>query len=215
MLKKYLIKGFLLVVLFMLLVGVKAFYLQRSHFLAAEKYYAEANWKLAIREYDTAMHFYTPWSPYIEKSALKLWEIGEMFEKENKLDWANIAYSSIRSSFYASRSLYTPGKDWINKCDEKIADLNVKMLVQDGSILPKDADAEKAKHLYVMKVDRAPKPLRALLVVASFLGWIGSVLFIIFKGFHDDGRINRRLLLSGSASLICTFVIWIIAMLNT
>jgi hypothetical protein len=48
-----------------MLVGGRVFYLQRSHFIAAEKYYIEADWKLAIREYDTAMHFYTPLSPYI------------------------------------------------------------------------------------------------------------------------------------------------------
>ena len=44
-------------------------YLQRGHFVAAEQYYEAANWKLAMREYDAAMHFYTPWSPHIRKSA--------------------------------------------------------------------------------------------------------------------------------------------------
>ncbi len=82
-----------------------------------------------------------------------------MYERDGKLDWANIAYSSIRSSFYSSRSLFTPGRDWINKCDDKIADLNVKMLIKDGSIKTEEADAEKKKHLYVMKVDRAPNPV--------------------------------------------------------
>ena len=214
MLKRYLIKGLLVILLFLVLVGGRSFYLQRSHFMAAEKYYNEANWKLAIREYDTAMHFYTPWSPYIEKSARKLWQIGEMFEKQDRLDWANIAYSSIRSSFYSSRSLYTPGKFWINKCDEKIADLNVKMLIKEGSLKLEEADAEKMKHLYVMKVDRAPGPFWSILVEIGFFGWLGSVLLIIFKGFSDNGKIHKKFALYSVLSFLLSFTIWVVASLK-
>ena len=214
MLKKYLIKGLFVIVIFLMLVGGRVFYLQRSHFIAAEKYYTEAGWKLAIREYDTAMHFYTPLSPYIGKSAQRLWQIGEMFEKQDKLDWANIAYSSIRSSFYASRSLYTPGKDWIMKCDEKIADINVKMLIKEGALKPEEADAEKRKHLYVMKVDRAPDPFWSILLEIGFFGWLGSVLFIIFKGFSDNGKIHKKFALYGVLSFLLSFSIWVAALLK-
>ena len=214
MLKKYLVKGLIIIVLFLLIVSGRMIYLQRSHFMTAEKYYSESNWKLAIREYDIAMHFYTPWSPYIEKSAAKLWQIGEMFEKQDKPDWANIAYSSIRSSFYASRSLYTPGKSWISKCDDKIADLNIKMLISEGSIKPGEAEAEKKKYLYVMKVDRAPGPFWSLLVEIGFLGWVGSVIFIIFKGFDYNGKIQKRDSLYGLISFFVTFIIWIAALLK-
>lgn len=214
MLKKYLISGFFIFMLFLLLVGGRVFCLQRSHFISAEKYYNEANWKLAIREYDNTMHFYTPWSPYIDRSAKNLWMIGEMFEKQERLDWANIAYSSIRSSFYSARSLYTPGKDWINKCDEKIADLNVKMLIKEGSIKPDEADEEKKKHLYVMKVDRAPDPFWSVLAEAGFFGWIGSIFFIIFKGFSNDGKINIKVSLYGILFFCTAFILWITALLK-
>lgn len=214
MLKKYLISGFFIFMLFLMLVGGRVFCLQRSHFITAEKYYNEANWKLAIREYDNTMHFFTPWSPYIDRSAKKLWMIGEMFEKQERLDWANIAYSSIRSSFYSSRSAYTPGKDWINKCDDKIADLNVKMLIKDGSIKPEEADAEKKKHLYVMKVDRAPNPFWSMLVEISFLGWVASIIFLIFKGLDDIGKIRGKVALYGVLFFIFSFAIWVVSLLK-
>ncbi|MDP2168123.1 MAG: hypothetical protein Q8J64_07315 [Thermodesulfovibrionales bacterium] len=181
--------------------------------MTAEGYYAEGNWKLAVREYDTAMHFYTPLSPYVERSAQRLWQIGEMFEQEERFDWANIAYSSIRSSFYASRSLYTPGKDWIKKCDEKIAGLNVRILIREGSVRPEDAASEKARHLYAMNVDRAPRPLWAALAVAGFFGWIGSVIFIIFKGFAH-GKTSMRHALYGAASFALSFSVWVLALLR-
>jgi hypothetical protein len=213
MLKKYLIKGFLVVVLFLLVIAVRVTYLQRNHYVHAEEYYKEANWKLAIREYDLAMHFYTPWGPYIESSARRLWQIGEMFEKEDKLDWANIAYSSIRSSFYASRSLYTPGKQWIEKCDEKIADMSVRILVKEGSIKPQAAAAEKKKYLYVLTVGRAPDPLWSVLVEIGFFGWVGSVVFLIFRGFSDDGKIERASVY-GIISFLLTFGLWVAALLR-
>jgi hypothetical protein len=213
MLRKYLIRGLFVAIFLILLVGGKVFYMQRSHFAAAQQYYRESNWKLAIREFDTAMHFYTPWSPYIEESAQKLWQIGEMFERQDKLDWANIAYSSIRSSFYASRSLYTPGKDWIKKCDEKIADLDVRMLMKEGSLKPNEADSEKKKLLYVMTVDRAPDPFWAVLVEIGFFGWVGSVVFLIFKGFSDDGKI-RKASVYGIVSFLLTFGVWVAALLK-
>ena len=212
--KKYIVSGSLLIFIFFVIIGMKVFYLQRSHFILAEKYYKEANWKLAIREYDNAMHFYTPLSPYIQKSAEKLWQIGEMFEKQGRLDWANIAYGSIRSSFYASRSLYTPRKDWIKKCDDKIADLNVKILIKEGSIKPEEAEAEKEKFLYVIKVDRAPVPLWALFAEIGFVGWIVSVIFIIFKGFDENGKPRKRFALYGILLFIFSFTLWVVSLLK-
>ena len=211
--KRYLIKGLVAAAFFLLVVGVRVTYLQGSHYRAAERYYEKADWKLAIREYDLAMHFYTPWGPYIDRSADRLWQIGEMFEKQDRLDWANIAYSSIRSSFYASRSLYTPGERWIEKCDDKIADLSVRTLVRDGSIKPDAAAAEKKKYLYVLTVGRAPDPFWSVVVEIGFLGWVGSVIFLIFRGFGDDGKIGKASLY-GIVSFLLTFGLWVAALLR-
>jgi hypothetical protein len=199
--------------MFLLFAG-RVLYLQRSHFVEAEKYYAGADWKPAMREYDTVMHFYTPGSPYIVKSASRLWQIGEMFEKEGKPDWAILAYASIRSSFYASRSLYTPGKDWIAKCDDKIAGLDVQMLIHEGSLAASQADTEKRKYLYVMKVDRAPDPVWSVLVEAGFFGWVSSVLYTIWKAFDDTGKLRMRPALYGLLSFMITFGVWIVSLLK-
>lgn len=214
MLKSHLIKALVVLLVFTGIIWTRVLYLQRSHFTAAEKYRKESNYKLAIREYDTTMHFYTPLSPYIGRAASGLWQIGEMFEKQDRPDWAHIAYSSIRSSFYASRGLYTPGKDWIEKCDEKIAALNVRILLKEGSISAEEAKAEKAKHLYVLKQDRAPDVLWTVLAEAGFFGWVGSVVFIIFKGFENMGRIRGRHMLYGIVSFGLTFALWIAALLK-
>ncbi|MDA8078249.1 MAG: hypothetical protein M0Z79_04850 [Nitrospiraceae bacterium] len=212
--KRYLVKGLFFIALFIVMVGAKVFYLERSHFLSAEKYYEASDWKLAIREYDLALHFYFPGSPYVNKSAEKLWQIGEMFEKADKPDWAVLAYSSIRSSFYASRSLYTPGREWIRRCDEKIAGLDVEILIRDGSLKPDQAKTEKEKLLYVMKVDRAPDPAWSVLVEVGFLGWISSVLFTIWKAFDKAGRLRTKQALYGLLFFVVTFSLWVISLLK-
>lgn len=211
---KNLIKALVIFFILIAVIGGRVFYLQRSHFLKAEEHYKESNLKLAISEYDTAMHFYLPFSPYIQKSAQRLWQMAEVFEREDKLEWAHMAYSSIRSSFYGGRSLFTPGKKWIERCDEKLADLNIRMLLKEGSIKPEDADSLMAKHLYTLKVDRAPKPLWSLIVALGFFGWVASVIFIIFRGFDKQGRLSRNAFIRAVLFFILFFLIWVVSLLK-
>ncbi|MEJ2697609.1 MAG: hypothetical protein P8013_13300 [Candidatus Sulfobium sp.] len=212
--KKYLIKGLLAFIVFIILVWGKVLYMQRSHFLKAEQYFAATEWKPAIREYDSVLHAYSPWSPYIGKSAERLWTMGKMFEKEGKPEWAVDAFSAIRSSFYASRSLYTPGKDWIEKCDDEIAELDVQMLIREGSVKPEDAASEKARLLYTMKADRAPAPGWSVVVEASFFGWVASVVFMIFGGFDEKGIMRARLAFYGFLGFILSFALWVVSLLK-
>jgi hypothetical protein len=212
--KKYLVSVTLFLVLFFFLIGGKVIYSQRVHFTNAEQYFAKSDWKSAMREYDLTMHFYSPVSPYIQKSAERLWQLGEMFEKKGKPDWAIIAYSSIRSSFYASRSLYTPGKEWIEKCDEKISSLNVNALISEGTIKPEEAESEKEKHLFVMKTDRAPDPIWTVLLEVGFFGWIASVVFVIVQGFDGAGKMRRISVAYGMVFFIISFAVWVISSLK-
>jgi hypothetical protein len=214
MLKKYLFKGAAVVAFITLLVAGKVFYLQRSHFMNAEDFSSKQEWKLAIREYDNAMHFYTPLSPYIRRSAEKLWLIGEMFEKQGRPEWARLAYASIRSSLYASRSFYTPNKDWIRKCDDRIADLNTRLLIREGSAKPGEADTEKLKQLYLLRVSRAPDTLWAVLAEVAFLGWLVSALHIILKGFDGSGKHGMRFGLYGIIFFLATFTLWVVSLLK-
>lgn len=198
---------------FALLVWGRVFYLQRSHFMEAERYLAANNLKLAMREFDTAMHFHFPLSPYTGESAERLWEIGEAYEKGDALDWALMAYSSIRSSLYATRSFYTPGRNWIDRCDQKIADLSTRILVKEGSLKPEDVPVEKAKHLKVLKTDRPPSVLWSALAEIGFFGWVASVLLTAFRGFEKNGSLRRRPALLGAVSFLGFLALWAVSLL--
>jgi hypothetical protein len=212
--RRYLVKAVAIAFILLLVIWGRVLMLQRSHFNEAERYYAESNYKLALREYDTALHFFTPFSPYRARAVSRLWQMGEMFEAADKPDWAVIAYSSVRSSFYAARGLYTPGRDWIKKCDAKLASLNVKLLLRDGVLSPDDAPREKDRLLFVLTEDREPDVFWSLIVGVAFFGWVGSALFVFFSGFDPAGKMRGRHMLIGVLAFIITFGLWTLALLS-
>lgn len=212
--KKNLIRAFALFLALLIAAWGWVGFQQRKHFKAAETFLGQSNRKLAIREYDAAMHFYTPFSPYVRKSTERLWQVGEMFEEEGRPDWARLAYSSIRSSFYAARSFYTPGRDWIARCDEKIAGLNVKLLLEDGDIAHSEEDLEKAKILHVLRTDRPPSVFWSAAAGVGFSGWVAAALFFAFSGFAPGGKLRTRNALYGALLFSSAFTLWVTALLN-
>ncbi len=98
-------------------------YRQHVQFDKGEKGWAAGDFNAAVAGYESAIHMYTPGSSLVERSAKRLWELGEMAEQKGDLPRALIAYRSLRSSFYAVAGLYAPGQDWIKRCDARIAEL--------------------------------------------------------------------------------------------
>ena len=96
-------------------------YRQHVQFENGEQGLKNSNFPAAIAGYESAIHMYTPGSSLVEQSAQRLWEIGQILERQGDAPRALIAYRSLRSSFYAISWLYTPGKSWIERCDARIA----------------------------------------------------------------------------------------------
>jgi hypothetical protein len=78
---------------------------------------------VALTGYESAIRMYLPFSATVERSAQRIWALGEAAEQRRASEQALIAYRSLRSAFYATRWLAQPGQDWINRCDTKIATL--------------------------------------------------------------------------------------------
>ncbi|MDA8387824.1 MAG: hypothetical protein M0Z58_04040 [Nitrospiraceae bacterium] len=204
---------FLAVLAAMVLLAGRMAFRQAESFREGQRYFARGDWKPAIRQYDTAMHFYLPFSPIMEKSAERLWRIGRMFEAEGKPGWALIAYSSIRSSFYGVRSFYTPGRRWIERCDEKIASLDARMLVREGGIKPGEAALERQKYMAIFKDDRAPSVFWSAAAEAGFFGWAVSALASAFYGFEKSGRPRGKAALCGGLCFLFFAAVWAVSLL--
>lgn len=105
------------------LVWGDTYWRQRTQFYKGEEALARGDFISAIAGYESAIHMYTPGSVLVEKSAERIWKIGEDFERAGDTERALLAYRSIRSSFYAVRGLSSPGKEWIARCDAKIQEI--------------------------------------------------------------------------------------------
>jgi hypothetical protein len=96
-------------------------YRQWSQYNRGEEAIGKGDSIAAISAYEASLHMYTPLSPLVGRSAERLWKLGQDLEQKGDTAKALLAYRSLRSSFYAVRSLYSPGKDWIGRCDDRIA----------------------------------------------------------------------------------------------
>ena len=102
---------------------VNTWWRMKTQFNLGEAAFAKGDYAEAIAGYESALHMYLPFSPTMKRAAERLWYMGEFFEREQSYNHAIIAYRTLRSSFYSAQWLMTPGQDWIDRCDRKIAQL--------------------------------------------------------------------------------------------
>jgi hypothetical protein len=95
----------------------------QDQFTLGEEAFRRGDFTGAVAGYESAIHMYIPFNGTVEKSAQQLWIIAEGSERQGDVTRALIAYRALRSSFYAARWLVTPGMEWIDRCDAKIAAL--------------------------------------------------------------------------------------------
>ncbi|MDT8316837.1 MAG: hypothetical protein RQ824_02460 [bacterium] len=108
-----------LLIMFIMVWG-RSCYFQQNHYSEAEAAFKDKNYKDAMTSYEWTIKMYTPLSGEVEDACEKLWFIAGEYEKKGELDFALIAYRSLRSSIYSIKSLYLPYGKWISLADEKI-----------------------------------------------------------------------------------------------
>lgn len=117
------VNGLVMAILAILLFAVSTQCRQFAQYSRGEKALASGDYIQAIAGFESAIHMYTPLSPLVERSAVRLWRIGETLERQADTEKALIAYRSLRSSFYSTHGLFRPGMEWISRSDQKIAAL--------------------------------------------------------------------------------------------
>ena len=98
-------------------------YRQHAQFDKGEQGMAAGDFLAAVSGYESAIHMYTPLSSLVDRAAQRLWDLGELAGQRGDRQRALIAYRSLRSSFYAVSGIWSPGQQWIQKCDTRIAQI--------------------------------------------------------------------------------------------
>jgi hypothetical protein len=191
------------------LIWIRAFFVSMHAYQEGEEYFKRQQHTKAITFFDRSIHWYAPFNPYVHKSAQRLWEICTLAEQQGNISLALIATRTIRRGFLAARSFYTPGRDWIDRCDAKIASLmdqGSKTSRLGGAIevpLPRQAGPE-------------PNVFWTLILEIGFIGWIASVVCFLMLNLMGGQRVRFR---SGSAlfwgiMVIIFYAMWIVGMMQ-
>lgn len=115
--------GLIIVLIAMALLWGTTLFRQHQQFARGETALVRGDFPAAVAAYEATIHRYTPGSPLVERAAEKLWALANQCERRGDRERALIAYRSLRSSFYAIAGLTSPGREWISRCDQRIAAL--------------------------------------------------------------------------------------------
>jgi len=116
-------------ILGVIFIVILMFWLETMHrayreFKDAESLYKKGDIPMAILYYGTVISFYTPYSPWVNKSIDRLFEIGKSSFEKKDYKTAKEAYDEIIHRIYSVRSFYTPHK----KLQEKAMKLRDSVL---------------------------------------------------------------------------------------
>jgi hypothetical protein len=183
-------------VLILFVLWARAFYGSMKEYKTGESLLKENQTIRAITYFDRSLHWYAPLNPYLDKSAERLWEIGERAEQDKDSRMALIAYESIRNGFYGASHVFRPGQDWVQRAESKIHALSA--LPTSGGTAPSNKDPQ-------------PHVLWSVVVVIAFLGWIGSLTRLIVVTFRQEEARRGKGIFWLGISLLC-FTLWLVGM---
>jgi hypothetical protein len=169
----------------------------------------------AITHYARSIKWYLPGAPHVTKAAEGLWAIGVAAEKNADRQTALIAYQELRSSFYAARSFYTPGKRWIEKCNERIAPLMAQWESETSTLKEKPTLEElRQKHMAILTQKERPDYFWSIVLEIGFFGWVGATIGFIMQVFQGEKRFVTRRAWAWGTLFLVSYFIWIVGMLK-
>lgn len=193
-------------------VVVKVYINAGDEFQMGEALLAEGKLRKAVVHYERSIRWYLPGSGLKDKAAQRIWDTAEKFESAGDLERAINSYRLLRGGFYATRSFYTPGKDWIKRCNEKIATLMAQKPAVTAADKSRSFDDRKAEYLKILSAERSPYVSWAILCEIGFFGWVTCAVLFIFRGFGKSGRLNSRQAVYWAGGFMLFYGFWIIGM---
>jgi hypothetical protein len=201
----------LVMAIFLFMTWLRCFYGSMEAYSTGEDLLKQKQMIRAITYFDRSIHWYTPWNPYVEKSAERLWEIGEWAEQEGDLTMALIAFRTIRGGFYAASHFITPGKEWIEKSESKID----RLVGTEKKTEPESRESKLKEMIRQSQKGSSPDVFWTVVLEIGFFGWIGSLFGFIFRKWgskEGSKHLFKPLTWLGFGSAF--FAMWIIGMIR-
>lgn len=196
------------------MIVTKVYISSKEAYETAEAAFSQADYPEAIIHYERAILWYLPVGGSVDRAAAQLWTVAEILETDDK-PLALEAYRSLRSAFYATRSFYTPGQDWIDRANPKIARLMAEETNYSEADRQKSLDQKTEEALAILQRPMKPDPFWSIMLEIGFLGWVSGTLIFIWRAFREGGTqiIVKRGLFWGSL-VVLSYALWIIGMMK-
>ncbi len=163
----------------------------------------------AMEHYERVIHWHVPFLSLSGKAAEKMWDYAADREQQGDIEQALNTLRILRGAFYAARSFYTPGHDWIVRCNEKIAALMASKPAYSPADRNKSYDERKAEILEMLSRERSPHAGWAVLTEIGFWGWVACAFLFIFKGFTPKGAFQSRPAVRWASGWLVCYGLWI------
>lgn len=192
--KKWLLKGILFLVLFIIPIVSRCYiesYVALSH---AREALAHSHYREASGFYVIAARWRAPGNIFALQAITELKELISSEKKEDQI----FALSELRRSLFSSRSFYYPDSQQsrdIKEIDGQLKALGARV---DNPVVVVEP----------LKVSYSGQ----LLAQLGFWGWIVSLLMLVWRGFNADGRVSVKVVAFYGVLASVFFILWLFAL---
>lgn len=193
---------------FILLVSLKVVTCSIIEWRRAENAYKNGEMEKAILHYERCIKWYFPINPLPKWSAIKLEEIGRSAEERGDSDLALLSYQAIRSGFLAVRNIYSPGKEFVERSTDRIAEI---LAMKGGRWLAGEEGIEERKAKIIKRYAvKEPSRFWSVIMLLGLIGWISGICGILISSdiLEKRFRIDFKWLLV----TLFSFSLWIIGL---
>ena len=162
----------------------------------------------AAIHFDRAIRWHLPFLGTADEAAGQMFKIAELYEKKGFEEKALEMYRSLRGAFYSTRSFFTPGQEWIDRCNDKIATLMAKAPATAPAIAARSFEQRREDNLKLLTRDASPHTGWAVVAEAGFFGWVICLAGLVIQGFTPRGEFRRRPAVLWSLAFVLFFTMW-------
>ena len=169
---------------------------------------------VAIENYQYAMRWYSPGARAPRVAADTLWEIAEAERAVGNDEMALRALRELRGAIFATRSLYAPFGDRLDRVNDRIASVTARVHAAYPHARGRSAAELELHHRALLELDPTPSAAWSLVIVLAFVGWLGGMMGAIARGLDASATIQRGPMLRWGGFTLISFAAWIAGLVN-
>lgn len=176
---------------------------------AGEQAVARGDVREGVLRLRRAAHWYLPGGGPSARAHERLEAVALQAESQGRVEHAMMAWRAVRSSALATRWLWIPERDRLERANRHLAALMAE-LPPPPEDQGKDRGHLRDEHYALLAEDRAPEPAWVVVLGTGFALWLSAALWAARRGWDALDRPRpRALAVAGAVALfgVCLFLL--------